>query len=196
MHSCEFEKTPYLCATSLSKKNKEGTESPLFVCVDFMEIAAHIQKIADDLLANGPHFVLDLRVNARLKTPRITLTVDGENGITIDDCANISRALSEVLNKENLLEDYHLEVTTPGIDQPLKLPRQYKKHIGRNVKVELTLEAAAQFDDQQTLRGKLVETTENGLALELEKKDKKALPSIKNVTFDQINKTFVMVSFK
>src|SRR5262245_54783101 len=167
---------------------KEETESPLFVCVDFMETATQIKDLIDQKLANGPHFALDVRVNARLNPPKITVIVDGDNGITIDDCANISRALSDSINQENVLEDYNLEVTTPGADQPLKLPRQYTKHIGRNLKVELK--------DNAVVRGKLLEADASSITIEEEKKDKKAPASIKKLTFDEIQKTLVMISFK
>ena len=165
---------------------KEGTESPLFVCIDFMETAAQIKQLIDQKLANGPHFVLDVRVNARLNPPKVTAIVDGDNGITIDDCANISRALGDIL--ENILEDYTLEVTTPGADQPLKLSRQYTKHIGRNLKIELK--------DKAIVRGKLLAADAQGIAVEEEAKEKKAIKTIQKLTFDQIEKTVVIISFK
>lgn len=167
---------------------KEGTESPLFVCIVFMEIAAQIKQMVDQKLANGPHFALDVRVNVRMNPPKITVIVDGDNGITIDDCANISRALSDAIDKEKVLENYSLEVTTPGIDQPLKLPRQYAKHVGRNLKIELK--------DKSIVRGKLLEADVVSITMEEEKKDKKAPVSIQKLTFDQLEKTLVMISFK
>ena len=175
---------------------KEGTESPLFVCIDFMEIAAQIRQILDQKLANGSHFVLDVRVNARLNPPKITVIVDGDNGITIDDCANISRALGDSIHEENLLEDYNLEVTTPGIDQPLKLSRQYPKHVGRSLKIELKHDGGAAVGGHEVVRGKLIEVDSTGIRVEEEAKDRKAPKSIKKLTFEQIEKTLVMISFK
>jgi ribosome maturation factor RimP len=154
-----------------------------------METAALIKQLIDQKLANGPHFVLDVRVNARLNPAKVTVIVDGDNGITIDDCANISRALSDILHQENILEDYNLEVTTPGADQPLKLARQYTKHVGRNLKIELK-------EDKAVVRGKLLEADAFSITIEEEKKDKKAPVSIKKLTFEQIDKTLVMISFK
>jgi ribosome maturation factor RimP len=171
-----------------TEKDIEGTESPLFVCVDFMETAAQIKQLADQHLAGTSHFVLEVRVNARMNPPKITVIVDGDNGITIDDCANLSRALSDAIDKENMLENYTLEVTTPGIDQPLKLPRQYTKHVGRNLKVELK--------DKSVVRGKLLEADAFSIAVEEEATTKKAPKTIQKLTFDQIEKTLVMISFK
>jgi ribosome maturation factor RimP len=153
-----------------------------------METAVQIKEMVDQKLANGPHFALDVRVNARMNPPKITVIVDGDNGITIDDCANVSRALSNAIDKENVLADYTLEVTTPGIDQPLKLPRQYAKHVGRNLKIELK--------DKSVVRGKLIEADAFSITVEEEQKTKKTPKTIQKLTFDQLEKTLVMISFK
>jgi ribosome maturation factor RimP len=153
-----------------------------------METAAHIQALANQHFQGTAHFVLDVRLNARLNPPKVTVIVDGDAGITIDDCANLSRTLSEAMDQQNVLDDYTLEVTTPGIDQPLRLPRQYAKHVGRNLKVELK--------DNTVVRGKLLAADADGIALEEEKKDKKTAPIIQKLTFEQIQKTLVMISFK
>ena len=151
------------------------------------ELHEQIKQMADLHFSGSAHFVLDVKVNARMNPPKILVTVDGDNGITIDDCANLSRALSDSIHEANLLEDYNLEVSTPGIDQPLKLLRQYKKHIGRSLKVMLT-------EENEVARGKLLHMEDDGIVIEEEasKKEKKT----RKILFSQINKTFVQVSFK
>ena len=115
--------------------------------------------------------------------------MDGEDGITIDDCANLSRSLSDSINQTGLLDDYNLEVTTPGIDQPLKLLRQFKKHAGRNLKIELK--------ENTVVRGKLIGIDGESVVVEEEKKQgKKSEKTIRTINFDLIDKIFVMVSFK
>src|SRR6185436_20818554 len=148
-----------------------------------LELPAQIKHLADQHLAGSSHFVLDVKVNARLNPPRITVVVDGDAGITIDDCANLSRALSDAMHKENVLEDYNLEVTTPGIDQQLKLLRQYPKHIGRTLKIELR--------EKETVRGKLQQVEPEAIVIEEEakKQDKREGKNIRKITFDQIDKT-------
>jgi ribosome maturation factor RimP len=153
-----------------------------------METAAQIKQLVDQHLAGSTHFVLEVRVNTRLNPPKIVVIVDGDNGITIDDCANLSRALGDAIHEQNFLEDYTMEVTTPGIDQPLKLVRQYPKHVGRSLKIELK--------DKMVVRGKLLEADEHGITVEEDAKSKKAAKTVKQLTFDQIDKTFVLVSFK
>jgi ribosome maturation factor RimP len=62
--------------------------------------------------------------------------LDADAGLSTGACAAISRELSEVLDKEALIPGaYHLVVSSPGIDRPLKFPRQYAKHVGRKLRV-------------------------------------------------------------
>ncbi len=168
---------------------KRGPKSPLFVYRK-MDLAAQIKQLADRHLAQSSHFVLNVRVIDRLKPPKITVVLDGDQGIAIDDCANLSRALSDFIHETALLEDYNLEVTTPGIDQPLKLLRQFQKHIGRTLKIELM--------ENEVVRGKLLQIENNEVIIEEESKLKGKLTgkNIRRINFDQIDKTFVMVSFK
>jgi ribosome maturation factor RimP len=155
-----------------------------------MDVSQQIQQLASKSLEGSSHFVLSVKVIERLNPPRITVVLDGEDGITIDDCAKLSRALTQSIDEAALLEDYTLEVTTPGIDQPLKLARQYKKHTGRNLKIELK--------DKTVVRGKLVGMEGDNVVLEEETKQtgKKGEKNIRNINFELIDKTFVMISFK
>lgn len=64
--------------------------------------------------------------------------LDKEGGITINDCESVSRALSDILDKEDFIEDsYILEVSSPGLDRPLKKEKDFIRSIGRNVEVRL-----------------------------------------------------------
>lgn len=155
-----------------------------------MDLSGQIQQLAEQHLAGTSHFVLNVKVIEKINPPRITVVVDGEEGITIDDCANLSRSLTDSINQMALLDDYNLEVTTPGIDQPLKLLRQFKKHVGRNVKIEMK--------EKETVRGKLVGIEGDDITVEEEVKTtgKKGEKKTRKINFDLIDKTFVMVSFK
>jgi len=155
-----------------------------------MDLSEQIQQLAARHLEGSTHFVLNVKVIEKLNPPRITVIVDGEEGITIDDCAKLSRALSDSIDQAGLLNDYTMEVTTPGIDQPLRLLRQYKKHTGRNLKIELK--------DREMVRGKLVDLQGDVIVLEEEAKTqgKRSEKNIRSINFELIEKTFVMVSFK
>jgi ribosome maturation factor RimP len=154
-----------------------------------MELAEHLKKLAEKHLKNDRQFVVDVVANNRKKPFKLIVIIDGDQGITIDDCADISRALSDEMDKTNLVDDrYMLEVSTPGLDHPLKLKRQYVKNVGRNVRVKMKAD---------TLEGLLKAVTETEITLEqqLGKGKKKEVKEI-TIPFAEIDKTFVLVSFK
>lgn len=153
-----------------------------------MEIATEVKRIAESKLTHPGHFVVDVAVSLRGKH-KVMIFVDGDQGVTIDDCADLSRALSDELDKlPGLNSSYVLEVSTPGVDHPLRFGRQYGKHIGRTLKVSTR---------GQTIEGKLTHVTPDGITLEQtngtgKKKETKTI----EVAFSDIEKSFVLVSFK
>ena len=148
-----------------------------------------IQFLVDQSLADQSQFLVDLIIHAKSNPIKITVVLDGDNGVSIDDCANVSRALAKALDEETALENYALEVTTPGVDQPLKLARQYNKNIGRQVKIQLK--------DKKLERGKLIEVTAESVIIEHEVKEGKK-KELKQTAFpfQEIERTIVEVSFK
>ena len=94
-------------------------------------------------------YLIDLQVNPDLS---IRVTLDGDSGVSLQDCMDISRAIEHQLDREEF--DFSLEVGSAGALEPLRLPRQYRRHIGRKLTVrrdgkeqEGTLAAA----DEQTI---------------------------------------------
>lgn len=149
-----------------------------------------ILELVEQSLADPAHFVVDVVVTSRRGSNKVLVLVDGDKGIGIDDCAEISRKLSEKLDDEEALDDkYLLEVSSPGLDHPLILLRQYKRNIGRNVKVHL--------HDGKLLEGKIVDVNDETLKLQQEigKGKKKELKEM-DISFSDIKKTLVTVSFK
>lgn len=152
-----------------------------------MELTEKIKELAELHLASSAHFIVGVAVSKH-KPMKITVALDGDAGVSIDDCANLSRQLSDELEKENSIDAaYTLEVGTPGIDQPLKLKRQYKKNIGREVKVHLT--------DKSIVRGKLVSADEDKIGVQEPAEKKKELKN-SEIPFTEIEKAIVIVSFK
>jgi ribosome maturation factor RimP len=154
-----------------------------------MDLTAEIRQLVEPTLAPD-QFIVDVVVTAKKGPGKVLVLVDGDQGITIDTCAEISRHLSKALDDRNVIGDnYLLEVSTPGVDHPLKLKRQYAKHIGRTLKIKLL--------DGTQVEGKLVELKDDELVLSQEigsgkKKEVKTL----TLAFSAIDKTFVLVSFK
>jgi ribosome maturation factor RimP len=154
-----------------------------------MELTEEIKKTATAHLKNESHFVVDVIVSLRNNPKKLLVIVDGDKGISIDDCADLSRELSTALDETNLVEGaFVLEVSTPGLDQPLKTKRQYVKNIGRSVKIKTK---------EKTVEGKLAAVTEDKLELlQQTGSGKKREEKTIEVKFDDIEKTFVLVSFK
>ena len=101
-----------------------------------LNLETRIREILGDLLEEKSSYLVDLKV---VPGQLVQVFVDRDPHITIEDCAWISRGLEKELNKELPFSDqYVLEVSSPGMDQPLKVLRQYKKCVGREVAVQLT----------------------------------------------------------
>lgn len=156
-----------------------------------MELAAKIKELAQSALEDPAHFMVDVLFFERQRPSKVMVIVDGDNGVTIDACANLSRKLAALLDEQNLIEQaYVLEVTTPGVDQPLKMKRQYFKNAGRQFKVHLK--------DKTIVQGKLESVTDEKLTIVQapDKKLKEKEGKVVEVPFDQVEKALVMVSFK
>jgi len=154
-----------------------------------MDLVEEIRNLATGNLSPDK-FVVEVLISGNKIPRRVLITIDGDHGITIDDCADLSRKLSKEFDDRALFgeENYMLEVSTPGVDQPLKLKRQYYKNTGRNLKVKV---------QELFVEGKLKEVTEDRIVLvqEIGSGKKKEIKE-KEISFSEIEKAFVMVSFK
>ncbi len=154
-----------------------------------MGLEQQIATLAEGKLTNSHHFIVDVVVSARKGPKKVLIIMDGDDGINIDDCAEVSREVAKTLDELALFEDsYLLEVSTPGVDYPLKLKRQYHKHVGRRLRVKTV---------EKTLEGKLETVTEEEIILlEESGSGKKRQTTNTAINFSQIEKAFVLVSFK
>lgn len=117
-----------------------------------------IKEMVSALLADQPAYFL---VSVKIKpTNNVKVFLDGDEGITIEQCIKINRALYKQLEEGTLFpgNDFSLEVSSPGLDEPLVLHRQYVKNIGRLVEVQL-LEGAP-------VAGKLTAVTDSAIQVE------------------------------
>lgn len=91
-----------------------------------------VEKLADKVFEeNKSLFLISLEVNS---ANNIKVVIDGDEGVSVNDCIQVSRAIEHNLDREE--EDFSLEVTSAGVSEPLLMPRQYKKNIGRRLKVK------------------------------------------------------------
>lgn len=177
----------YLCCTFLRNLKRGDLESPL--CLSKMDVKAKIAELATESLLSSAQYVVNVIATAR-NLSKITVVVDSDQAITIDDCSEISKRLSQRLDDSNFGSSrYVLEVTTPGLDQPLAMVRQYHKNIGRQMKVHLK--------DHKVVQGKLISSTSDEIVIREESgKGKVKIAKEVMISYENIERAFVMVSFK
>ena len=133
----------------------------------------------------GEYYMVDLEVSP---SNRIVVYIDGDEGVSLEACTQISRVLESVLDQEPVLGGvYVLEVSSPGVTRPLKFPRQYLKHVGRTLRVELT--------DGTKVEGKLMNTGHESISLEIKPNDKKGKIELREIPYEQIKEAYVTVQF-
>ena len=152
------------------------------------ETISVVEGIVQALLAGETDYFL---VEVRIKpTNNIKVFLDGDKGIPIEKCVQINRGLYKQLEGLELFpgDDFSLEVSSPGLDEPLKLLRQYQKNIGRQVELLLL--------DGSKKEGKLMEVGPDGIIVE-ETKGKHKKKEVINHTFlfDNIKTTKIQVVF-
>jgi len=133
-------------------------------------------------------FLVDLNISA---TKKIIVTLDGDKGVTLQDCIDISRAVEHNLDREEI--DFELEVASSGVGSPLKLARQYKKNIGRQLQVKSA---------NEIFNGLLVEADEKQITLEwttrMPKKVGKGKETVqikKDILYNDIVEAIVTITF-
>ena len=120
---------------------------------------------------------------------KLEVYIDTDEGVKFWQCQKLSRAIEEYLDESGILgEDYTLEVSSPGIDKPLQLQRQYPRNIGRELEITLN-------EEEAVVTGKLLEVTEEGILVKA-KGAKKGQFKEKTIAFTDISSTKVLVSFK
>lgn len=117
-----------------NKTTKRGDKkSPLFILKMFED---KVKTLLNEALTAQPElFLIDLTIGLDRK---ILVTIDGDKGVTLQDCMNVSRAIEHNLDRDET--DFSLEVASAGATAPLKMPRQYAKNIGRKLSVRLATE--------------------------------------------------------
>ena len=149
-----------------------------------------VRELAQSRLDEFDGFIVDLSISSN---NHIKLVIDSDTSIAVSDCISVSRNVEHNLDRE--VEDFSLEVSSAGLDQPLKHLRQYKKNEGRGVKVKLINDKVIEGllktvqDDQILVVSKQKERIEG-------RKAKKWVESENLLKFSEIKETKVIISFK
>lgn len=134
-------------------------------------------------------FLIDLKIDSSNK---IIIILDGDNGVNLQDCIDVSKAIDAELDREE--EDFSLEVASAGVSSPLKLMRQFKKNLNRNLKVKksndevIEAQLTAVSEDYITLEWKAREPKKIG-------KGKETVEKKEQLLYSEIKEATVIISF-
>jgi ribosome maturation factor RimP len=154
-----------------------------------MQAEKRVKELVEEKIADRPElFLVSIKM---LPNNKLIIHVDGDEGISIQDCAAISRHVGFHLEEENTIEKaYNLEVSSPGVGEPLLLNRQYHKNIGRDLSIKLA--------DGKVKEGKLLAVNDSAITIEekVKEKGKKVQLVESQIEFNHIVETKVLISFK
>ncbi len=103
------------------------------------DVKQTVSRLAEDALSQSGYELADVVVSQYRKRATVRIFVYAENGVTVDDCADLSRLVGDIIDDTDLFADgYTLEVSSPGLDRPLSTMRDYRYRIGETVRVEFT----------------------------------------------------------
>lgn len=164
--------------------------APLFFYRTLMIDRTLIETLIANATEGTPCFLVELKIG---KGNEIKVEIDSDEGVSIEDCMMVSRGIEHNLDREE--EDFSLKVTSPGADQPLRVWRQYKAHLGRTLKIETT--------DGEQLKGELIAVNEEDLVImtapkKVKKGKKKEQIDSEEIQLkkDEIKSATVVLSFK
>ncbi|MEO0732578.1 MAG: ribosome maturation factor [Bacteroidota bacterium] len=156
-------------------------------------MTGQITEMLDNFFAAEEGFADCFVVDVNHSNTKLDVFVDSDSGMTFRKCQRISRFLEAWLDEEQPLgEKYTLNVSSPGVDRPLKFHRQYVKNVGRTLEVTTT--------EGETYKGELKGVTEEYITLEAkvrrkEGKRKKTVVEETEIAFGAIKKSIVKISF-
>ena len=145
------------------------------------------QMLKELLMAHPTHFLVEIRIKP---TNNLKVFIDADEGINLALLIEYNRKLYKLIEESSLYPDgdFSLEVSSPGLDEQLRMHRQYKKNIGRFVDVLL--------QDGSKKEGKLLEATEDGIIIEYETgKGKKKEIKQETILFTEIKNTKIQIKF-
>ena len=156
-----------------------------FIMTQDTQIQA-VEKLIGPLL-NGDIFLVSIKIKP---TNNFKIYLDADTGLGIEKCIKINRALYKIMEEMGLYPDgdFSLEISSPGLDEPLKLLRQYKKNVGRDVEV-IT-------NDEVKKEGKMTEVNDEKIKIEFTQgKGKKAILITEEINFTDIKQTKIQIKF-
>lgn len=126
------------------------------------KIETSVKKLVDDIIKDTDYELVDIEYVKEGPFKYLKVYLDKPGGITVDDTADVSRALNKKLDEADLIkEQYFLEVSSPGIERPFKTDDDYKKNIGKMVEAKFF----KPIDGKKSINGILVEKNEDNVVI-------------------------------
>lgn len=155
-----------------------------------MSFKETVKVLLDEALSQKPSmFLIDLVVT---EDNKISITLDDDNGVILQDCMVVSRAIEHELDKDEL--EYSIDVASAGVSTPLKFIRQYKKNISRNIKVTT--------NELDKIEAKLIAADDEKITLEWQSREpkkvgkgKETVNNKKEIAYAEIKEAIVLISF-
>jgi len=141
-----------------------------------------VKRLVEEKIAGTDLFIGDVKVKSGNV---IYVFLDGDKGVTVDDCIAVSRHIESHLDRDR--EDFELHVSSFGVGQPLKMHRQYCNAIGREFSIVTT--------DGMNHEGKLLQVQENEIVIEKQSIKKKEPPVEEKILFSEIKTAKIKVVF-
>ncbi len=155
-----------------------------------MELKTRVEELLQAFLQTRPDlFLVDLKVSV---ASDITIILDGDQGVSIQDCLDASRAIEFNIDREE--QDFSLQVMSAGLSEPLALPRQFQKNIGRDLEILL--------EDATKIQGELASVDDEKITLILRYRKPKDIGKGKvdveeerEIPYSKIKKALVVIKF-
>lgn len=148
-----------------------------------------VELLNDALNQRSDLFLIELKIT---DDGKILVTLDGDNGVNLQDCIDISRAIEHNLDREEF--DFALEVASAGASSPMAMPRQYKKNLGRKLKVKTVT--------GEIIEAEITDANEENITLEWKAREPKKIGKGKETVdkkivlpFEEIKEATVIISF-
>ncbi|MFY8172655.1 MAG: ribosome maturation factor RimP [Sphingobacteriaceae bacterium] len=152
-----------------------------------MKLAEQLKVYIEEAIADTNLFIVEIK---GITVKRAMILLDGDEGVKIEDCARVSRHINQKMEEDGLSEALiSLEVSSPGVDFPLKFERQYPQHIGRTLAIKLA--------DGKEIEGKLISIDAAVIAVEEKIKEKGKKVSLNNISLalSEIAEAKIKVTF-
>jgi ribosome maturation factor RimP len=120
-----------------------------------------VRHMVEEVIQDTPVFLVDLSIRGRKGSQILDIFVESDEVLDVKELARISREVGFLLDTEDVMPGrYSLNVSSPGLDRPLKLPRQFRKNVKRTLRVKYNTGADG---ETATLEGELTGTDEQGI---------------------------------